>query len=235
MRTAPFAPFPPYLLPMPDDAADALARELHTRGEHVAAVNGALPAVRVFAEQTARLTGGTADVALHMRLFELGELLAPAGVEGELRAVRPEELDLVLEWLERFMADADEMAGRPRGASPHEAPSREDLGRRARAGEYWFWVFGGRPVSLTVGSRPAFGVSGIGPVYTPPEERGHGYASAAVAAVSRRLLDQGARVCLFTDQANPTSNRIYQRLGFRAVADTANLVIRPAPGASGRP
>lgn len=226
MRTAPFQPFPPYVLPMDDDAAVALARELHRRGEPVTGANGALPAVRTFVEETARLTGGTAEVAIHMRLFELGELVPPTGVRGELRMVRHDEIDLVLAWLDLFMADADEMAQRPRGANPHEALSREDLGRRIDAGSYWFWVDDGRPVSLTVGSTPAFGVSGIGPVFTPKELRGHGYASGAVAAVSRRLQDAGARVCLFTDQANPTSNRIYQRLGFRPVTDTANMVIR---------
>ena len=226
MRTAPFAPFPAYLLPMREDAAAALARELHRRGEEVAAANGALPAVRAFTEETARLAGGSAEVAIHMRLFELGELVPPAPVAGEARMVHRDEMDLVLEWLDLFMADADEMAGRPRGANPHETPSREDLGRRIDTGAYWFWVDEGRPVNLTVGSAPAFGVSGIGPVFTPEEFRGHGYASAAVAHVSRRLLGTGARVCLFTDQANPTSNRIYQRLGFEPVTDTANMVVR---------
>jgi GNAT superfamily N-acetyltransferase len=226
MRTAPFAPFPPYLLPMEEHAAVALARQLHSQGESVEGANGALPAVRIFAEETARLTGGTAEVGIHMRLFELGHLVSPGDVPGELRQVRADEIDLALHWLELFMADADEMAGRPRGTSPHEAPSREDLARRIDSGSYWFWVDRGRPVNLTVGSAPAFGVSGIGPVFTPVESRGRGYASAAVAAVSRLLLDRGARVCLFTDQANPTSNRIYQRLGFEPVTDTANMVIR---------
>ena len=62
---------------------------------------------------------------------------------------------------------------------------------------------------LTAHNPPSFGVARIGPVYTPSEHRGHGYASAAVAAVSRMLRERGAEVCLFTDQANPTSNKIY--------------------------
>jgi RimJ/RimL family protein N-acetyltransferase len=60
---------------------------------------------------------------------------------------------------------------------------------------------------------------------SPREQRGRGYAGATVAAVSRRLLDEDARVCLFTDQANPVSNALYERLGFRPVVDMANLVI----------
>lgn len=72
----------------------------------------------------------------------------------------------------------------------------------------------------------------IGPVYTPCGLRGRGYASAAVHEVARVLRDAGSQVCLFTDQANPTSNRIYASLGFEAYVDTAMYRIEPlAPGA----
>ncbi len=60
----------------------------------------------------------------------------------------------------------------------------------------------------------------IGPVYTPPEQRGHGYASALVAGVSQWLLDAGNQFCfLFTDLRNPTSNHIYQVIGYQPVGD----------------
>ena len=78
---------------------------------------------------------------------------------------------------------------------------------------------------LTGANPPAFGVARIGPVYTPPEQRRKGYAGAAVAQVSQLFLDAGARVCLYTDQANPTSNGIYQALGYGAVVDQVNLRI----------
>ena len=69
---------------------------------------------------------------------------------------------------------------------------------------------------LTAHNPPSFGVARVGPVYTPGAHRGHGYASATVAAVSRMLREAGAEVCLFTDQANPTSNKIYAAIGYRA-------------------
>jgi predicted GNAT family acetyltransferase len=78
---------------------------------------------------------------------------------------------------------------------------------------------------VTAASMPSYGVSRVGPVYTPRKHRGRGIASRAVAEVSRLLRDSGERACLFTDQANPTSNRIYAALGFRPVVDMANLVI----------
>ena len=226
MRTAPFAPYPPFLLPMPDQAAVALARVLHERGEEVLGLNGALPAVDLCAAELARLGGGRVQVSQHMRLHELGELVWPAPVPGGLQAAGEDDVELVMEWFGAFMGDADEQAGRPRGASAHDVPDRAEMRRRLRAGGLWFWVNqAGQPVHLTGVSPPSFGVARVGPVYTPPAQRGRGWASNAVAGISRRVQAGGARVCLFTDQANPTSNKIYTALGYQPVADMANLVI----------
>jgi predicted GNAT family acetyltransferase len=226
MRTAPFVPYPLFLLPMPDEAAVALARALHERGEEVLGVNGTLPAVELCAAELARLGGGRVEVAQHTRLHEFGELIAPAPVPGRLAAATEDDLDLALEWFAAFMGDADEQAGRPRGWSAREVPDRVDLLRRIRAGNVWFWVDGaGERVHLTAVNPPAFGVARIGPVYTPPSERGRGWASNAVAEASRRLQAEGVRACLFTDQANPTSNKIYAAIGYRPVVDMANLMI----------
>lgn len=226
MRTAPFPHRPPFLLPMPDDAAVALARTLHERGEEVRGVNGALPAIEVFAAEVARLGGGRVEVAVHTRLFELGELIPPAPVPGELVAATEDQVDLAIQWFAEFIDDADRQAGRPAGSTAHELPDRASMLHRIRNQELWFWVDPtGRPVHLTAASQPAFGVSRIGPVYTPAAQRGRGWASNAVAEVSRRLLAQGVRVCLYTDQANPVSNKIYIALGYRPVVDMANLVI----------
>ncbi len=226
MRTATFAPYPPFLLPMPDEAAVSLANALHGRGEEVLAVNGALPAVELCAAELTRLGGGRVEVSQHTRLHELGELRLPTPVPGCLRVATEDDLPLAMEWFGAFMGDADEQAGRPRGASAHDIPDDTEMLRRLRAERLWFWVDEtGEPVHLTGANPPSFGVARLGPVYTPPARRGLGWASAAVAEVSRRIQAEGARVCLFTDQANPTSNKIYAALGYRPVVDMANLVI----------
>lgn len=227
MRTATFAPYPVFLLPMPDEAAIALAHALHQRGEEVLGVNGALPAVDLCAGRLTRLGGGRIEVVQHTRLHELGELTPPRDpAPGGLVAATEEDVDLVTEWFSAFMGDADEMAGRPRDASPHEVPERAEMLRRLRGGRFWLWVNEtGDPVHLTMANPPSFGVVRLGPVYTPPAQRGRGWASNAVAEVSRRVQAEGARVCLFTDQANPTSNRLYAALGYRPVVDMANLLI----------
>jgi GNAT superfamily N-acetyltransferase len=235
MRTAPFAPYPLFVLPMPEGAALALARALHARGEEVRGVNGALPAARVVADAIARLDGGAASVHEHTRLFELGDLVEPAAVPGRLRPAAELEAPLALRWFDSFEADAAEQAGRAdKGAGGYL--SEHEMRARIAAGRIWFWEDEtGEPVHLTGFNPPSFGVARVGPVYTPPSHRGRGIASAAVAEVSRRLLADGARVCLFTDQANPTSNKIYQAIGFAPVADMANLVVTPSPDQAGPP
>lgn len=226
MRTAPFAPYPLFLLPMPGEAAAVLAHVLHARGERVDGVNGALPAAKACAAELARLRGGVAQVTVHTRLHEVTEVVPPRAAPGRLRLVRPEEVDLAMAWFAAFAHDADEQAGREPG-SLHEMTETEDgMLRRIAEERLWFWVDGDdRPVHLTSNNLPAFGAARIGPVFTPREHRGKGYGANAVAQVSQQILDGGARPCLYTDQANPTSNQLYAGLGYVPVVDMADLRI----------
>jgi predicted GNAT family acetyltransferase len=225
MRTAPFAPHPLYVLSMPDDAARELARLLHERGEEVGGVNGALPAARIVAEETARRTGRTAEVHEHMRLFELGELVVPPAPPGRLRPAVAADADLCLRWFRAFAADAAEQAGRE-GEHAMEEFSVAMMTERIEDGLIWLWEDEtGTPVHLTAANLPANGVARIGPVYTPKDQRGRGLASRAVAEVSRQHVEQGIRCCLFTDQANPTSNKVYEAIGYERVVDMVSLLV----------
>jgi hypothetical protein len=128
-----------------------------------------------------------------------------------VRLAGPDDRDLVVDW---FAAFADE-------ALPPSAPRVPDElvdGRIAQGGVF-LWDDTG-PVSLAVvGSRTPRGAR-VGPVYTPPERRGRGYASACVAGASQAQLDAGLTfVFLFTDLANPTANHIYQEIGYQPVRD----------------
>ncbi|KQW48437.1 hypothetical protein ASC77_06660 [Nocardioides sp. Root1257] len=225
MRTAPFAPHPAYVLPMPADAAVELARAVHARGEVLGGVNGALPAARLVAEETARLTGGAVSVHEHVRLFELGELVMPPAPAGRLRKATEADADLCLEWFLDFARAAAEQAGR---VEPHgmESFSMDDMLVRIEDGVIWLWEDEhGERVHLTGANLPAYGVARIGPVYTPRDQRGRGYASRAVAEISAEHLARGVRCCLFTDQANPVSNHVYEAIGYRPVVDMVNLLV----------
>lgn len=226
MRTAAMERYPAFLLPMPDDAARALARAVHDRGEELRGINGALPAVRVCADETARLLGGSVRALVHTRLFEARHVDHPPVPAGGLTGAGPDDLDVCTAWFTAFHADADRQAGRAPGEGGGHPPDPVEVARRIDRGVLTLWRDGqGHPVHLTGWNPPAFGVARIGPVYTPAEHRGRGYAAAAVATVTQRFLDEGVRVCLFTDQANPVSNALYERLGYRPVTDMAQLVV----------
>lgn len=233
MRTAPFGARPAFVLPVPDEAARGLARLLHARGEFLGGVNGALPAAQVVAEETARLWRTEASVEEHTRLHELGTLVLPPAPPGRMRPARPgdaEDLALCTAWFRRFEADAAEQAGRP-PAHDGSHVTEADVADRVAEGTLWLWETpDGTPVHLTGASAPVAGMSRIGPVLTPHEHRGRGYAGRAVAEVARLRSADGTRVGLFTDRANATSNALYARLGFRPVLDMANLVVRPPRG-----
>jgi predicted GNAT family acetyltransferase len=223
MRQARSRRVPLFVLPMPDGAAVALARRSSTRGEQVTALNGALPATQVCADELARLTGRTATVAMHSRLHELRSVV-PRRSRPAAPAGRADEAGLASAWFAAFLADADEQAGRRR-AHAGEAPPPDEMLRRIADGQIWLWERDGAPVHLTALNPPSFGVARIGPVYTPPEHRGHGYAGATVAALTSRVLAAGDVPCLFTDQANPVSNALYARIGYEPVVDMVNFVL----------
>lgn len=230
MRTAPFEPHPLFLGPMPGGAAQALARALHDRGEHPGGANGALPASRVFAEESARLVGGVVRLEMDTRLWELGELRVPEPVPGRARLARPADSALCLAWFQDFRRAADEQSGRTTG-HPDQSHTLEEILARIEEGLILLWETpDGEIAHLTGMVAPMAGVARIGPVYTPVHHRGRGYASATVAEASRRLLEQGAAVTLFTDIENPVSNHVYAALGYRPVVDMANHSIVGAGG-----
>lgn len=223
MRTAPEPPYAPYVLAMPDAAAEQLAVAIRGRGETVEAINGALPSAQVVAEAF-----GVPSVAERNRLWELRDLIEPAAVPGRLRPATPDPADvaLAISWFDVFGAEAAEQATHePPPAS--ESVDGADMLRRIADGRVHFWEVDGEPVHLTGSNPPAHGVARIGPVYTPGTHRGRGYAAAAVVGVARMLRGNGARVCLFTDEANPVSNRLYARLGFEPVTDMVRLIVEP--------
>jgi GNAT superfamily N-acetyltransferase len=161
--------------------------------------------------------GGRADVHRRQRLYRLADLVWPdPAPAGTARMAGDADAKLTADWFGAFVDEVDDMG---RG----EDQSAAARAKISQAG-VMVWEADGQPVSIACNTMPVTGMVRIGPVYTPPAARGHGYASAATAALSQRLLEAGAEeVVLFTDLANPVSNSIYQRIGYRPVEDRVVL------------
>lgn len=181
-------------------------------------VNGVAALSHAFAESWRALTRGEIARQMALRVFELRAVIAPPPVPGKLRPATPADVDLLFAWYAAFHAEAAPM---------EPAPVRTNVERSLAEGNIYLWEDSGRPVSLAAKSRRTPHGCTIGPVYTPPDVRGRGYASACVAALSQHILDEGKAFCtLFTDLANPTSNHIYQQIGYRPVNDFALYTLR---------
>jgi predicted GNAT family acetyltransferase len=166
-----------------------------------------------FADIWQRETGERAVVHMQQRLYQLTAVEPVPAAPGQLREATEADRALLTRWMERFLIDV--------GMAGGGADSPQLFDQRLKARSLFVWD-DGEPASMASWSgRTTHGVR-VNFVYTPPEKRGRGYATACVAALSQRLLAEGcAFCCLFTDLANPTSNSIYQRIGYRPVCDSA--------------
>ena len=211
---------PPYPLVcngIPAIAIEVVAARLVEHRTELAGVRGIRSIAVEFADAWQTITGRPATIDTEERLYRLGTLRAPGSVAGSERVATADDRDLLAEWVSRFFGEAFSRV-------PNDAGS-EFVGNADRAGNrFVLWEVGGVPVSTAMLRAPAAGVSRIGPVFTPREYRNHGYGSAVTAAAADLALHRGVTdVVLFADLANPTSNAIYQRIGFVAVADSVRI------------
>jgi predicted GNAT family acetyltransferase len=161
---------------------------------------------------------------MQQRAYAVESVTAPEGVPGSLRHARPADRDQMVDWMLAFEAEA---MGPEAGSRDMRALVNDMFSKSNRTG--YIWEVDGKPVSMCQATGPTPNGIRIGAVYTPPDERRRGYASAITAAVSREHLDHGRRWCfLFTDLANPTSNRIYQAIGYRPIRDIRLINFEPA-------
>ncbi|MFI8293638.1 GNAT family N-acetyltransferase [Streptomyces sp. NPDC085614] len=203
----------PVLGVMTGTAAYALARALPGAGA-VTGVRGEADACEAFA----RALGRPWTTTRRMRLFRLGELTPPEPAPpGRARRATVAEIPFAVAWARQFARDVGEAA---------DTDPTANITTRVTEGRLYFWEAHGVPRSMASVSPTLAGQARVSLVRTPPEERGRGFAGAVTSAVSRAALAAGAeQVLLFTDLANPTSNALYQRLGYRPLADHAALAI----------
>lgn len=204
---------PPYellLAVVPEDTTEELVAALWAERTSLPGVNGDEANVDRFVEAWTAAAGVRGRTTVRLALYELRTLTPPEPPPpGRGRAAEAGDLETAMRWLSAFQAES--------GA---RAPEVESIVReRIEDGLVWLWQDeAGAAVSLAARRAAAAGVARVAPVYTPPEHRRRGYGTAITAACTADALDRGAQqVVLFTDLSNPTSNAIYQRIGYRPI------------------
>ncbi|UYM06115.1 GNAT family N-acetyltransferase [Solicola gregarius] len=199
----------PYVATDDHGAGQQFAETMLKAGRTLDWVSGPRGGVGGFADVWSPAHGLSATTAMEQGVYVLDAgLRPPSGVRGSFRTATVDDSAVVHEWSAAFMREAMGEDRQPR------------LDDEIADGRLGIWQHAGHPVSIAYASRSLAGVSRVSGVFTPREHRGNGYASACVAAVSRRVLDGGARCMLYTDLANPTSNAIYEAIGYRRSGDS---------------
>jgi predicted GNAT family acetyltransferase len=198
-------------------ALEALAATVLGDGVPVPGVNGFLPEAEQFAACWARATGATTRRGMSLRMYSTASVDAVPATVGEMRTAGEADRGLLAEWARAFAHETGLQGGPEQIVRSIDARVGADPG-------IVVWDVDGTAVTMAGASISSPGVARVGPVYTPPEHRRRGYATSLVAAWTAQLLGRGNRRCaLFTDLANPTSNSIYQTVGYRPVADAVEI------------
>jgi uncharacterized protein len=196
------------------EAIRLLASDVQRQFPAIPFVNGPRVSSLTFASAWAELSGGTFRRSLSLRIYCAEAVIPPAGVRGVVRRATDADRPLLIEWMEAFYTELH-----PDFGEHQTVPADVDQRLQGHACGWYLWE-DGQPVSLVGYAGPTPHGIRIGPVYTPSLYRGHGYASAATAEVTRLLLATGRRFCfLYTYVSNATANKIYPAIGYELVTD----------------
>jgi uncharacterized protein len=211
--------------PLADGALDALAGHLSSAGVILTGIVANRPHADEFARCWATATGTSTSLRVSQGVYALRVVRDMSVAAGGSRLATEPDGELLVRWLRDFSIEALPEADQD------ESRMQRMLHARLTGGEnegLWFWEAGGGPISLAGFGGPTPNGMRIGPVYTPPAHRGHGYATSLVAELSARQLARGRRFCfLYTDLSNPTSNAIYERIGYERVCESAEIGFGP--------
>jgi len=196
------------LTPTDVRVVEAVVGVIVQAGISLPGVNGDATTAANFAGHWSERRRSAATPFQGSRLYELLESGEATDIEGKLRPALPSDRSLMIDWTRGFQIELGEPAD--------DTELRVDRG--LATGELWLWD-DGEAMSMAVARKPTQGVIRISGVYTPASKRRRGYAAACVHALSNHMRDAGFRCVLYTDLANPTSNSIYRRIGYRAVAE----------------
>lgn len=209
---------------MPLEAVPFLMDAVSRRYDSLPAVLGPKDVAEAAAETWTRLRGGQWTAGMRQRVYRIDTVIASLTVPGSVRLARQDEVDLVIEWMGGFASDTSDQFAVP----------AERVRLWIDEGGIFLWDEQG-PVSMARAGGETHAGMRVGFVYTPPEHRRRGYATALVAAVSQAILDEGFSFCvLYTDLSNPTSNSIYPKIGYAPLVDMVDADIVAPTGQSKR-
>jgi predicted GNAT family acetyltransferase len=178
----------------------------------VSGVNGPTELTKAFTEVWRQKTGVAIKPGMQMRSYELREMQYIPDIPGRMRVADELDIDLIAGWITAFNKEAIQ--------NGNSGEVREMAEQRIIDKDIYIWELNGLPVSMAMRTRPMIHAISISMVYTPPDLRRKGFASACVAALSQLLLSSGYEsCCLYTDLSNPISNEIYQKIGYKPVRD----------------
>jgi uncharacterized protein len=200
------------------EAIEALTRAIRDDGVSAGGVFGGVPEADEFARSWSALSGDVATAFMKQGIYKLTAVIPVADPPpGSMRPATGSDRALLVDWIAAFEAEA---------LHDPDDPVRTEryVDRRFTSPDpgLFLWEDAGPVCLVGAGGLTPNGIR-IGPVYTPPDLRGRGYATALTAAVSQLQLDRGRTFCfLHTDLANPTSNDIYRHVGYEHVCDAVD-------------
>jgi predicted GNAT family acetyltransferase len=205
---------------MDPESARSLVAFLLEQGISLKGVNGPVESSQAFANFWQELAGRTPALVMHLGVYELERISFPVPDGRSLIPISSVSRDLSIRYILGFIADCF-----PNEEDPNRlAVDIESQQRRNETLFFWKGAADIQPVSMASNSRETRNGATISLVYTPPEFRGLGHASRIVAALSDRCLKSGKKFCnLFTDLLNPTSNSIYQKIGYRKIGESKHF------------
>lgn len=211
-------PFKLILQGRPDESLELVAENLAANGWEVSGLMGKSDLTTAFAALWQARKGVNVRQDIRQGLYGLTEVLPPQNVAGKFRQAQEGDVELLARWVEAFHEEAL--------GTVFRGDAARDIRLRVEYGQLFVWEdAAGQVVTMAGRARPTWHGATVNAVYTPPEQRGKGYASACVAALSQRILDSGCRFAtLFTDLANPTANSIYQKIGYKHITDYDELI-----------
>jgi len=203
-----------------DEAIELLVEDLRSRNIDIPGVVGPKELSKRICDIWSKNSECRVKLEMNMRVYELRQVNINMIGEGILRPANEEDLEFVAQGIYDFEIDTG------LNIAPDEEKCYEVARNRLPEKTIFIWEDSGRVVSMAAKARPTQNGATVNLVHTPKELRGKGYASSCVGALSQHLLNSGYKFCsLFTDLANPTSNSIYMKIGYKPVGDYDSYII----------